>query len=99
MNISVGTPRPSQVIGSVPTISGTPTVGQTLTCDPGQWTGHGITLTYQWVRDENTTIEGETNATYQLAAPDQTHTVKCQVTATSIYGTKTLTSASTEAVA
>src|SRR5205807_4920578 len=36
---------------SPPTISGTPQLGQTLTVNPGNWTGpQPITFTFQWIR-------------------------------------------------
>lgn len=100
---SSGTPRPLQVQGSAGvTISGTAALGQVLTCNLGQWTGQNLSFTYRWIRDASTVIGGATAATYTLQAGDQTHTVKCEVTASSNagrFGTKVVTSAPTGAVA
>lgn len=69
-----------------PTISGTQTVGQTLTCNPGIWAGlNPLTFTFQWLRDAATAI-GTNQATYVLVAGDSTHTVKCQVTVSNALG-------------
>lgn len=32
----------------IPSISGTPQVGQTLTANPGQWTNNPTSYAYQW---------------------------------------------------
>jgi hypothetical protein len=81
---------------SIPTISGTQTVGQTLTCSDGQWLGlKPITLTRQWIRGASTVIGSATNATYVLQAADQTNTVKCQVTASTYLGSLMIETAPT----
>lgn len=92
-------PRPLNNV--LPTITGTLTVGQILTCNPGSWYGRNLTFTYQWIRDVSTNIAGATNATYTLVAGDSTHTIKCQVTATAAdtnLGAKTATTAPTATV-
>lgn len=97
-----GTPRARLTVGSGPTITGTTTVGQTLTCNPGVWTGRRLTLTYQWIRNASTTIDGATSATYLLVEADGTNTVKCRVTATPAdtnYAAASATSASTATIA
>src|SRR5207248_3151790 len=43
-----GQQPPSNV--STPSVSGTSQVGQTLTADPGSWSGPAITLSLQWQR-------------------------------------------------
>ena len=63
----------------VPTLSGTPTVGQTLTAKPGTWKPAPVTLKYQWLRD-GSPITGATKATYKLAAADADAEVSVQVT-------------------
>jgi len=56
--------------GVVPVISGTATVGKTLTAKPGTW-GSGWTFTYQWFRSAaKTRIAGASKATYVAAAAD-----------------------------
>lgn len=77
-----------------PAVTGTPTTGQTLTCTPGSWL-HKDSVTYQWQRD-GVNISGATAATRVLAVADQTHSVRCVVTAHNESGT---TSANSNAVA
>lgn len=63
-----------EVLGTVPlasvspSISGTQTVGSTLTVSNGTWSG-SPTFTYQWLRD-GVEIASATNSTYVLAAED-----------------------------
>jgi hypothetical protein len=52
----------------VPTISGTPRVGETLTAAPGAW-DDGTTLSYQWLRD-GSPIAGATGPSHVLVAAD-----------------------------
>ncbi|HEY5196276.1 MAG TPA: Ig-like domain-containing protein [Solirubrobacteraceae bacterium] len=76
-----------------PAVSGSPAVGQTLTCTPGVWSG-GTPQTdaYQWLRDAEA-ITGATSSTYAVAAADQGHTLTCAVTTTNSGGNATATSA------
>jgi hypothetical protein len=88
---------------SLPTISGTTTVGSTLTANPGTWTGSGITFAYQWQRCDTSgvncsAITGATNTTYLLATEDVGHTFRVAVTATDTTGSHTVTSAQTGTV-
>lgn len=46
------TPTPWSPVYPTPVISGTPSVGRTLTVDPGTWTPQDTYLTYQWYADE-----------------------------------------------
>lgn len=91
-----GTPRP--YAEARPSISGTATLGQVLTCADGVWIPQPITITRQWIRDANTVIAAATGATYTLVAADQTHTVKCRVTGTNGYDATTIDTASTATV-
>ena len=51
--------RPVQV-AQKPTVSGDASVGSTLTCDRGRWTGAGtLTYTYRWVRTIDADAAGE----------------------------------------
>jgi subtilisin family serine protease len=80
-----------------PTITGTKTVGQTLTAVPGAW-DTGVVLTYQWTR-AGVNIAGATAATYRLVAADRTRLITVKVTGTKVgYTTVTKTSASTVAI-
>jgi hypothetical protein len=87
-----------------PTISGTATVGQTLTATTGTFTGdQPITYAYQWQRcDTNgnncVNIAGATAQSYALQAADLAHTVRVVVTATNARGSATATSVPTAAV-
>jgi hypothetical protein len=86
-----------------PTISGTTTVGSTLTVTPGTWTGTSITFTYQWQRCDGTganctPITGATVTTYVLANEDVDHTIRVAVTGTDATGPNTVTSAQTAVV-
>jgi hypothetical protein len=53
----------------VPTISGTATVGDALTANPGTWSPSTVTLTYQWLRG-GVAIAGATSRIYRLTALD-----------------------------
>jgi len=92
-----GTPRP--YAEARPTISGTATLGQILTCNDGVWIPQPISITRQWIRDASTVIAGATATTYTLVAADQTHTVKCRVIGTNTYDATTIDTASTATVA
>ena len=75
-----------------PTISGNATEGQTLTVNPGAWSGSTpITHTYQWRRCDSAgancvDIAAATATTYALAAADVGHTIRVRETATNAYG-------------
>lgn len=75
-----------------PSISGTGTVGQTLTNGtPGTWQPAGLTFTRQWQRD-GAAISGATATTYVLQAADSGHAVTCAVTGTNAAGQATAVS-------
>jgi hypothetical protein len=72
---------------SPPTISGTAQVGQTLTANPGTWSGTApITYSYLWQRCDaagaNCASTGVATATYPLSSADATRTMRVVVTAT-----------------
>jgi hypothetical protein len=75
-----------------PLLSGTPTVGQTLSCSTGTWLGTlPITYTYQWRRGVSN-ILGATSSTYTLVQADASFAVTCIVTATNAAGSADSTS-------
>lgn len=63
---------------TVATVTGTPTVGATLTCAPttSPWAGITPTLTYTWSR-AGTLIPGATSATYVATAADGGQALTC----------------------
>lgn len=73
---------------TLPVISGTATIGQTLTSTTGTWTSDtGVTgYLYQWYRGA-TLITGATNNTYVLVLADVGFDITCQVAATDTDGT------------
>jgi hypothetical protein len=60
-------------------VQGTPLPGDTLTCDPGTWTGDP-TFTYQWARGTSP-ISGATSRTYTVTILDEGAQVTCAVSA------------------
>jgi hypothetical protein len=93
---------PSNV--SLPTISGTPELGQTLVAAAGRWQGTvPISYTYRWERCD---AEGEnciaipdaTEDWYELTAADVGSTVVLVVTAKNRVGTASATSLPTPVV-
>jgi hypothetical protein len=89
---------------SPPTISGTATEGETLTVNPGTWSGSiPINHTYQWRRCDSAgancvDIAAATATTYTLAAADVAHTIRVREAATNAYGEGSVDSAATAAV-
>ncbi|HTA12398.1 MAG TPA: hypothetical protein VK765_03175 [Solirubrobacteraceae bacterium] len=73
-----------------PSISGTPAVGQRLTCHPNVNPPTNVTpqLTYAWVRDQ-IPIPSTDSTTYTVKGQDSGHHLQCQVTATDEGGSVT----------
>jgi hypothetical protein len=65
---------------AAPTLTGTPALGQTLTCTTGTWANAPTSFSYTWLRS-GVPIAGQAGSTYVVQAADQGHTVSCQVTA------------------
>ena len=80
---------PSGPVNTVaPVVSGTPEVGETLSCTEGTWTGEGtITYAYQWRRN-GVNISGATSSTYELVEADEDAMISCRVTATDDEGSR-----------
>ena len=91
----------------LPTITGTPQVGQTLMADTSAIEDEDglddVSYTYQWIRSDNgadTDIARATDSTYTLVLADQGKTIKVKVTFTDdADNEETLTSVATAAVA
>lgn len=67
-------------LAAPPTITGTATVGQVLSCSTGTLHVAGTSYTYQWLAD-NVAISGATSSTYTLQAGQAGKRVACRVTA------------------
>lgn len=82
-----------------PAVTGTATVGQTLTSSTGTWSHQGGTVhtfAYQWQRDAQgsggyTNIAAATASTYVLVGADDLCHIRCFVTATNTGGNGTAT--------
>lgn len=87
------------VVGSVPIVSGTPTVGKTLTAVPGTWGPGAVALGYQW-SVAGAPVAGATAATFTLPGVALGKTVTVTVTGTRTgFATQTRTSVATATVA
>jgi hypothetical protein len=90
-----------------PTISGSPTQGQTLSATSGSWTG-SPTLAYRWVRcgseggrpdgSNCSSVSGATSPTYTLTSSDVGRRMRIRVTATNSSGSTTAASNPTATV-
>lgn len=68
-----------------PQVTGTPTLGQSLACSQGSWSGYPGSFSYQWLRD-GSAIGGAMSPSYSVASADEGHQLACQVTATNGAG-------------
>jgi hypothetical protein len=64
---------------TAPYVGGTGTVGSTLSCTMGTWTGEPTAYAYKWLRD--TATVGTDSNTYVVADTDVGHNLSCVVTA------------------
>jgi hypothetical protein len=110
----VGSPAVSNATASVttqagppntapPTITGSAVVGETLTANPGTWTGTGIAFAYLWSRCDAAgatcaDITTATQSTYTLVTADSGKTLRVKVTGTNASGSNSVTSAQTAVV-
>jgi hypothetical protein len=95
--VSVAATTPEDT--AVPVVSGTPAVGETLTCANGTWTGGPSPMfAVQWSR-EDVPIPGATGSTYDVQAADVEASLTCEVTATNSAGRKSATTSGVFVVA
>src|SRR5206468_3009294 len=84
---------------SLPVLSGSPVVGQTLSASAGSWSGTApITYTYQWQGCDSSggscvAISGATGASYVVASGDLGSTLRVVVTASNAGGQASASSA------
>ena len=88
---------------SLPTISGTPKVGQTLTATTGSWSNSPTHYDYQWRRCDTGGNDcrdvGSNRTTYVPVTSDVGRTIRVEVKARNDYGSNTARSAPTGLVA
>jgi hypothetical protein len=89
---------------SLPTISGTAQVGQTLTATNGTWSNAPASFAYHWLRcngggNSCASIANGTQQTYTLVGADAGSTMRVRVTATNADGSSSAESAQTTVVA
>ena len=92
-----------------PVISGTPTIGSTLTATQGAWTGSPTSFAFQWVRcpssgglpdgSDCAAVGGATTQAYVVSAADVGFRLRVRVTATNADGSATAASNATTLVA
>ncbi len=88
---------------ALPVVSGTATVGQTLTTSNGTWTSNPASFTYGWQHCDSgglncAVISGATNNSYLLSSADSGFTIRSSVKATNSVGSTTAVSAQTAVV-
>lgn len=84
---------------AAPAITGTPTVGQTLTVSNGTWAGvPAVTYARQWYAD-GVALDGKTATTLVLASEHEGAVITAIVTATNAVGSLSVESNATAAVA
>jgi surface-anchored protein len=79
-HVGDATATAAPVNGTVPSVDAAPTVGATLTADPGTWTPAPDQFTYQWLANGEA-IAGATEATYTPLAADEGADLAVRVTA------------------
>ena len=98
-----GTSRPNNL--TPPSISGEPVLSETLTADPGLWSGtQPITFAYQWRTCNRQggncqNISGAIARTYALKQSDVGTTLRVRVTARNSIGSTNITSVPTAVIA
>ena len=75
---------------SSPTVTGSVSVGATLSCSPGSWGGDGPqTYTYAWRRDGSIVAGPSPQATYAISFADAGHALECEVIVSNEVGSST----------
>jgi len=88
---------------AIPTISGTTTVGQTLTATSGTWPQTSSGYVYQWQRSTDgvswSSISSATSSTYVLVSGDAGYVIRVQVSLSTNAGTSVAYSLATASIA
>jgi hypothetical protein len=89
---------------AIPAITGTKTVGQTLTSSSGTWPGTSDSYVYQWQKSSDsgatwTNIAGATASTYVLVTADAGYQIRSQVSLTTNAGSSSAYSLPTVGIA
>ena len=95
--VAYSAPRTIVSNKTLPAVSGTAKVGQTLTANNQTWAGGAVVYTYQWQRG-TTAIAGATARTYVVQAADLGSTLRCVITGTNSFGASSYTTANTAVV-
>jgi hypothetical protein len=104
VGVSSAASQAAPVNTAPPTISGTTTVGQTLTASNGTWSNAPTSYAYQWLRcngggNSCVSVANGTQKTYALVGADAGHTMRVRVTATNADGSASVESDKTGPVA
>jgi hypothetical protein len=88
---------------TLPSVSGTALVPNTLTASTGSWQGKGLKFAYQWLRCDSagascSAITGATGSAETLSTADAARTLRVIVTASNQNGSTAATSAQTAVV-
>jgi hypothetical protein len=83
--VAVATGAP--VAGKLPTISGKPNLGQTVTCNKGTWSSDAVSFSYAWAISGGSTIAS--GQTLKVPASAVDFDVVCIVTARDAHGQTT----------
>lgn len=89
------TPDPdvAPVNTALPVISGTPLLGEVLSCSTGTWDNSPTSYVWQWRRN-GVNISGSTGGSYTLIESDVGQTITCRITATNVVGSTSATASS-----
>jgi hypothetical protein len=80
----------------LPVVSGTPAVGQVLSCSTGAWSGSPApTYTFQWLRNGNA-LGPATGSGYEVTVEDEGQALSCAVSASNSVGKATATSSAVQ---
>jgi outer membrane protein assembly factor BamB len=84
------TPTGPPMNTAAPSVTGTPTVGQTLAADPGTWAPAATRYSYQWFSCPASSpcrqIIGATGSSYTLTSNEAAKRIKVEVTAVNSFG-------------